>query len=104
MPGSSTLPARSTRRPGTGRTGCEARRSGRTVSSGTRCATPAVPTLVLFGDRLAAAFGQDYERVLLHEVPELAVYLDDKAGRDWLNGMLAKYRVAIESPPPDRDR
>ena len=62
------------------------------------------PALVLFGDRLAAAFGQDYERVLLHEVPELAVLLDDKAGRDWLNGMLAKYRVAIESPPPDRDR
>ncbi|MGD0066630.1 MAG: RES family NAD+ phosphorylase [Streptosporangiaceae bacterium] len=60
--------------------------------------------VVLFGDRLAAAFGRDYERRLLHEVPELAVLLDDAAGGEWMNGMLARYRVAIEPPPPDRDR
>jgi hypothetical protein len=55
--------------------------------------------VVLFGDRLAAAFGADYERILLHEVPELAVHLDDPAQTDWLNRLLADYRVAIASPP-----
>lgn len=64
---------------------------------------PGRPAVILFGDRLAAAFGPDYERLLLHEVPELRVPLDDEAGRDWLNGMLAKYRVAVEPPPPDRN-
>ena len=64
---------------------------------------PGRPAVVLFGDRLAAAFGPEYERLLLHEVPELRVPLDDEAGHDWLNGMLAKYRVAVE-PPPDRNR
>jgi len=59
--------------------------------------------VVLFGDRLAAAFGQDYEQRLLHEVPELAMPLDDTAEGEWLNGLLTRYRVAIE-PPPDRDR
>jgi hypothetical protein len=65
---------------------------------------PGRPVVVLFGDRLAAAFGPDYERVLLHEVPELAVPLDDEAGHDWLNGMLADYGVAVEPPPPHRNR
>ena len=60
--------------------------------------------VVLFGDRLAAAFGKDYERVLLHEVPELAVPLDDVTEADWLNGLLGQYRVAVEPPRPDLDR
>jgi hypothetical protein len=60
--------------------------------------------VVLFGDRLAAAFGRDYERVLLHEVPELAMPLDDADRSDWLNGLLEQYRVAIEPPTPGRVR
>jgi hypothetical protein len=51
--------------------------------------------VVLFGDRLAATFGKDYERVLLHEVPELADSLDDVDGAEWLNGLLERYRVAF---------
>jgi len=54
--------------------------------------------VVLFGDRCAAGFGPDYARVLLHEVPELAVVLDDKDGAVWLNRLLEPYRAAI-SPP-----
>lgn len=54
--------------------------------------------IVLFGDRCATMFGTDYERNLLHEVSELAIDLDDKAGADWLNGLLEPYRVAV-SPP-----
>jgi hypothetical protein len=60
--------------------------------------------IVLFGDRLAAAFGKDYERVLLHEVPELAIPLDDAAEAEWLNGLLEEYRVAVAPARPDRDR
>ncbi len=56
--------------------------------------------IVLFGDRLAAAFGQYYERALLHEVPELAVSLDNAAEAEWLNGLLEPYRVAVERPRP----
>lgn len=56
--------------------------------------------VVLFGDRLATAFGNDYERILLHEVPELAVSLDDEDGADWLNGLLGRYRVAVARPQP----
>jgi hypothetical protein len=54
--------------------------------------------IVLFGDRCAAAFGSDYERLLLHEIPELAVDLDDAAGVEWLNSMLEPYRVAVACP------
>jgi hypothetical protein len=54
--------------------------------------------VVLFGDRLAAAFGPHYERALLHEVPELAVSLDDEAETGWLSGLLEPYRVAVEPP------
>lgn len=60
--------------------------------------------VVLFGDRLTAAFGKDYERVLLHEIPELAIPLDDAAEAEWLNGLLEQYRVAVAPPRPDRDR
>jgi hypothetical protein len=59
---------------------------------------PGSMAVVLFGDRCAADFGSDYERVLLHEVPELVVVLDDKDGAMWLNRLLEPYRVAI-SPP-----
>jgi hypothetical protein len=62
------------------------------------------PAMVLFGDRLAATFGKDYERLLLHEVPELAVSLDDADGADWLNRLLERYRVAVTPPPPGRPR
>lgn len=54
--------------------------------------------VVLFGDRCAATFGASYESSLLHEVPELAVDLGDKAGADWLNGLLEPWRVAVEVP------
>jgi hypothetical protein len=60
--------------------------------------------VVLFGDRLAASFGNDYERVLLHEVPELGVRLDDVDGADWLNRLLVRYRVAVAPPPPGPHR
>jgi hypothetical protein len=59
---------------------------------------PGSMAVVLFGDRCAADFGPDYEHALLHEVPELAVKLDDKAGADWLNRVLEPYRVAIPVP------
>lgn len=59
---------------------------------------PGSMAVVLFGDRCAADFGTDYERALLHEVPELAIDLDDKDGTEWLNRLLEPYRVAI-SPP-----
>ena len=52
--------------------------------------------VVLFGDRCAARFGPDYERVLLHEVPELAVVLDDQAGAVWLNRRLEPYHTAVD--------
>lgn len=61
------------------------------------------PAIVLFGDRLRADFGNDYERILLHEVPELAVDLDDKDRLDWLNGLFRRQRVAVVPPPPDRN-
>ena len=51
--------------------------------------------IVLFGDRCAAAFGADYQRTLLHEVPELAVDLDDEPGVEWLNERLEDWRVAV---------
>src|ERR1019366_1273327 len=54
--------------------------------------------IVLFGDRCAAAFGTDYEQILLHDVPELMVNLDDYAGAEWLNTRLEPYRAAIAYP------
>jgi RES domain len=51
--------------------------------------------IVLFGDRCGAAFGAGYERGLLHEVPELAVDLDEKDGTGWLREALKSYRVTI---------
>lgn len=54
--------------------------------------------IILFGDRCVATFGTGYEKDLLHEVPELAVNLDDKAGVEWLNGLLEPYRVAVAVP------
>jgi hypothetical protein len=55
--------------------------------------------IVLFGDRLARDFGADYEKALLLEIPELAVYLGDKAGAAWATERLRFYR-AVVSPPP----
>ena len=49
-------------------------------------------------DRCAAAFGTDYEQILLHDVPELMVNLDDYAGAEWLNTRLEPYRAAIAYP------
>ena len=40
--------------------------------------------VVLFGDRCAEDFGAGYERVLLHEVTDLTVDLEHKAGTAWL--------------------
>jgi hypothetical protein len=57
--------------------------------------------VVLFGDRCAADFGAGYERILLHEVTELTVDLDQKAGTAWLREALKNYRVTI---PPVRSR
>jgi hypothetical protein len=54
--------------------------------------------IVLFGDRCAAAFGDDYEETLLHDIPPLAVDLDDKAGADWLTERLKAFRVGIAPP------
>ncbi len=59
---------------------------------------PGRMAVVLFGDRCASGFGPDYEQVLLHEVPALAVALDDKDGAEWLNRTLEPYRVAIAPP------
>lgn len=56
---------------------------------------------VLFGDRCAAAFGDKYERTLLHEIPELAVDLDDVTGAEWLNRRLEPYRTAVAYPDSD---
>jgi hypothetical protein len=55
-------------------------------------------SVVLFGDRCADAFGRDYQTTLLHEIPELAKDLDDKAGAEWLNSMLQPYRVEVTPP------
>jgi hypothetical protein len=60
---------------------------------------PGSMAVLLLGDRCERDFGRDYARVLLHEVPELAVMLDDADGAAWLNRRLAPYRAAI-SPPP----
>lgn len=53
--------------------------------------------VVLFGDRLARDFGDDYEKTLPRDVPEQAADLGDEAGADWANERLRPYR-AILSP------
>lgn len=54
--------------------------------------------VVLFGDRLADAFGAGYELMLFDERTEHAVDLDGADQHDWLAGLLAPYRVAVERP------
>jgi len=54
--------------------------------------------IILFGDRCAAAVGKDYEQTLLHDIPPLAVDLDDKAGAEWLTERLKAFRVGIAPP------
>jgi hypothetical protein len=56
-------------------------------------------TVVLFGDRLAADFGADYEKTLLYEITELAVDLGDAAGAAWINERLRHYRAVVPPPP-----
>lgn len=53
--------------------------------------------VVLFGDRLARDFGEDYEQTLPREVTRLAADLGDAAGVKWANERLGPYR-AIVSP------
>ena len=53
--------------------------------------------IVLFGDRLARDFGDDYEKTLPREVISLAADLGRGAGTDWANERLSLYR-AIVSP------
>jgi hypothetical protein len=55
--------------------------------------------VMLFGDRCRKDFGPGYERVLLHEVTELAVDLDDEPGTRWLNKTLAPYRAEVAVRP-----
>jgi hypothetical protein len=59
---------------------------------------------VLFGDRLARDFGDDYEKTLLHEITELAVNLDGAAGTAWVNERLRRYRAAVPPPRSPRGR
>jgi|HubBroStandDraft_1064217.scaffolds.fasta_scaffold06962_5 hypothetical protein len=54
--------------------------------------------IILFGDRCEAAFGHDYERTLLHNIPGLALRLDDKSGADWLTERLRALRAAVAPP------
>ena len=56
--------------------------------------------LVLFGDRLARDFGTDYEKALLREIPELAVFLGDEAGATWASERLRRDRAVVQPPPP----
>ena len=53
--------------------------------------------VVLFGDRLARHFGDDYEQTLPREVTQPAANLGDGAGLSWANERLRAYR-AIVSP------
>lgn len=53
--------------------------------------------MVLFGDRLARDFGDDYEKTLLHEITGLTVNLGDAAGTAWVNERLRRYRAVV--PP-----
>jgi len=52
---------------------------------------------VLFGDRLARDFGDDYEKTLPRQVTRLAADLGDTDGATWANERLSPYR-AIVSP------
>lgn len=53
--------------------------------------------IVLFGDRLARDFGDDYEQTLPREVTRLVADLGDETGVKWANEQLLPYR-AIVSP------
>jgi hypothetical protein len=53
--------------------------------------------VVLFGDRLARDFGDDYEQTLPRKVTRLVTDLGDAAGAKWANERLRPYR-AIVSP------
>lgn len=53
--------------------------------------------VVLFGDRLARDFGDDYEKTLPRQVTRLAADLGDTDGATWANERLSPYR-AIVSP------
>lgn len=53
--------------------------------------------IVLFGDRLARDFGDDYEQTLPRAVTEQVPDLGDAAGVAWANGLLRRYG-AIVSP------
>jgi hypothetical protein len=62
---------------------------------------PGGRAIILFGDRCAAAFGDDYQRTLMQEIPELRVKLDSAAGVAWLNRRLEPYRTAVDYPDED---
>jgi RES domain len=51
--------------------------------------------IILFGDRCAAEFGDDYAQTLLHHIPRLTVHLGGKAGGDWLTERLSKFRAGV---------
>ena len=55
-------------------------------------------SLGYLGGRRNVIPGPGYERVLLHEVTELTIDLDDKAGTTWLREVLKDYRVTVSSP------
>lgn len=59
---------------------------------------PGGRAIILFGDRCAAMFGEEYDRTMLHEVPDLRVDLDKEAGAEWLNRCLEPYRTAVAYP------
>ena len=54
--------------------------------------------VVVFGDRLARDFGDDYEQTLPREVTERVADLGGATGRRWANERLRRYG-AIVSPP-----
>jgi hypothetical protein len=54
--------------------------------------------IILFGDRCAAAFGDDYAQTLLHHIPLLTVQLGNKASADWLTERLSEFRIAVAPP------
>lgn len=56
--------------------------------------------VVLFGDRLARDFGNDYEKTLPREVTERAADLSDAAGSAWANNHLRRCGALISPPAP----
>lgn len=53
--------------------------------------------VVLFGDRCAANFGDNYQQTLLHDVPDLSVDLGDKSGAEYLTERFKAHRIGISS-------